>query len=412
VTEATTTLTRAALYGVKNWLVVFAIGVLLGGLRELGTLNGEAHEAGITIIELLAIDHPAAHYAKISLSLNAAFILVVFWLLLTKNPKFRPIASGLLLASWPLGALVGTAFPYQGLGSALTASLLPWLLSCAVRVTYLNRSRRVRVTFEQMTIDGESGSTEKSATLADINGATVLPDRRPTSNSGLAPQPSTGNAASSSVNDTKSTAFDDELWAKSLTEFESDTRNRGLWARCFAEASGNEAIAKARYLSERTSQFQIAEEKAILQQKLKEAAQLEKRKLEQSVDPNQIDLLHCIQFIRLNGTKTPVGVFKNLLRLLGGKFEWNRTSGLNMGWQVSLKEHSLILRNDIELSKWVLETALPMAESDFQGLPDTSPVGNCPSCDATIPLSSIRCLGCPAVFGVGSAWNPIPRGEA
>jgi hypothetical protein len=26
------------LYGVKNWLAVFAFGVLLGGLRELGSL--------------------------------------------------------------------------------------------------------------------------------------------------------------------------------------------------------------------------------------------------------------------------------------------------------------------------------------------------------------------------------------
>ena len=33
------------LYGVKNWLAVFALGVLLGGLLGLGSLNSEAHKA-------------------------------------------------------------------------------------------------------------------------------------------------------------------------------------------------------------------------------------------------------------------------------------------------------------------------------------------------------------------------------
>ena len=77
------------LYGVKNWLAVFAFGVLLGGLRELGSLNGEAHKAGLTITELLAIDHPAISFAKISLWLNAGIVAVIYWALLTKNPRFR-----------------------------------------------------------------------------------------------------------------------------------------------------------------------------------------------------------------------------------------------------------------------------------------------------------------------------------
>ena len=141
------------LYGVKSWLIVFAVGLLLGVLRELGSLNIEAHNAGLTITQLLAIDHPAIHFAKISLWLNAGFVVVIYWALLSKSPHFRLIASSLLILSWPISALTGLVSPFVGIGTALGMSLIPWMVSCAVWVTYLNRSHRVRVTFEQMIWD-------------------------------------------------------------------------------------------------------------------------------------------------------------------------------------------------------------------------------------------------------------------
>lgn len=40
-------------------------------------------------------------------------------------------------------------------------------------------------------------------------------------------------------------------------EFATELRDKGLWARCFAEADGNESIAKARYLKQWVAQLEI-----------------------------------------------------------------------------------------------------------------------------------------------------------
>ena len=40
---------------------------------------------------------------------------------------------------------------------------------------------------------------------------------------------------------------------------------------------------------------------------------------------------------------------------------------------------------------------------------DRLPKGVCPSCDETIPLVSLKCKHCGAMFGGGSAWSPRPK---
>lgn len=49
-------------------------------------------------------------------------------------------------------------------------------------------------------------------------------------------------------------AASDGVWAAALEEVESQQRQPGLWARCFAEAGGDEGKAKAAYIRERVSQ--------------------------------------------------------------------------------------------------------------------------------------------------------------
>ena len=44
-------------------------------------------------------------------------------------------------------------------------------------------------------------------------------------------------------------------WAQALAEFDGPARRHGLWAKCFAEAGGVEAVAKAAYLNERAKQI-------------------------------------------------------------------------------------------------------------------------------------------------------------
>jgi len=249
------------LYGVKNWLAVFAFGVLLGGLRELGSLNGEAHRAGLTITELLAIDHPAISFAKLSLWLNGGIVSIIYWALITKNPKFRLIASSLLLASWPIGALLGVTYRFDGLGEGLALSLFPWAISCAVWVTYLNRSRRVRVTFDNEVLIESSERLIAPVPDSLAKGAQTAPpakDAALTSPQEFSPMPIAGPQSNQRSTATAATSTDDPeeaMWAAALHEVEGSGRKQGLWARAYASSNGNEAAAKAAYLKDRVQQL-------------------------------------------------------------------------------------------------------------------------------------------------------------
>lgn len=47
-----------------------------------------------------------------------------------------------------------------------------------------------------------------------------------------------------------------DVWADALAEVENvETRNAGLWAKCFAESDGDEARAKAAYIKNRVEQL-------------------------------------------------------------------------------------------------------------------------------------------------------------
>lgn len=74
----------------------------------------------------------------------------------------------------------------------------------------------------------------------------------------LKPLPSTSLGTPAKRNLTESTATPtDAMYAQAMTELEtqSSTVDRGLWARCFAEADGVESTAKAAYLRKRAIQL-------------------------------------------------------------------------------------------------------------------------------------------------------------
>src|SRR5882672_7397006 len=50
-------------------------------------------------------------------------------------------------------------------------------------------------------------------------------------------------------------APEDRHWAQALAELEGSDRQAGLWARSFAEAQGNESLARATYLTARSRQL-------------------------------------------------------------------------------------------------------------------------------------------------------------
>jgi hypothetical protein len=246
------------LYGVKNWLVVFAFGVLLGLFSELGSLKGEAHKAGMSLSELLSIDLPEITLSKVALAFDTVAVLVIYWLLLTKHPKFRVVASWLLVGSYPVVVIIGLLNPFAGLGEVIVTSFFPWAITCAVWVTYLNRSRRVRVTFEHMVRTDESDTPLIVATN-NFSRTEKTPFATVDVKDGIAPATSSANSPLSiaSAQSNIGTAANDEAhWAQALSEFESQSRRPGLWAKSFSDASGNESLAKAAYLASRVVEIQ------------------------------------------------------------------------------------------------------------------------------------------------------------
>lgn len=65
--------------------------------------------------------------------------------------------------------------------------------------------------------------------------------------------------STSTINDTD--------YLRAEEEFESELRDKGLWARCFAEADGNQVIARARYIKTRAiriSQNSLVDKKEVV----------------------------------------------------------------------------------------------------------------------------------------------------
>ena len=235
------------LYGVKNWLAVFAFGVLFGLIGELGEVNAEAHRVGLSMSALLSLDYPVVAFLRIALLVDIVVVGAIYWLLLTKHRKFRQMSSVLLIASWPIVATIGALIPSSEASRGLALSLIPWALYCGVWVTYLNRSKRVRVTFEHA-VSSEEHRVSHESRIAPT------PDESPPMATARSPIVERSEDHSTAMQP-KVIVNEEELWATALSEFEGDHRRKGLWAKCFSVANGNESQAKATYLRERTNEL-------------------------------------------------------------------------------------------------------------------------------------------------------------
>ena len=262
------------LYGVKNWLAVFAFAVLLVPLREFGSLNAEAQSMGMTIGELLDVNVALKTWVSLVLATEVAFTASIFWLLYSKSPHFRVAASTLLIALFPVFALFALLTDAPGAAQFVVLGLIPWAISCLLWVTYLQRSRRVRVTFEHCVLAENA--------VSPVVAPAQVPTQAPEPDAALVPKaPSTPTALGTQQIDSRSTliavadvspaaservasagvAEDDErLWAQALVEFNGEGRKQGLWAKAFAQSSGNESAAQAQYLSDRV--MQLSDERA------------------------------------------------------------------------------------------------------------------------------------------------------
>lgn len=269
------------LYGTSGWLIVFSIGLLIGIASEFAL----AHTVGISFGELLSDNNPAiSYYLKFAIEVLA--IVAIYWALFTKAPFFRKFTSGVLVGLFPLVSLVGYDLSIPDFGIALVKGAASWAISCAVWVTYLQKSKRVRVTFEHciqsddpefkshITTRENSRPQTVSTTSEKVHDTVKIPPSR-----SLIPSPNFAdskfeNGLSPMNDDTKN---EEEFWATAMAELEVGPRRQGLWAKAFAESNGDETKSKVAYLKARVQQLMAAENAAKVEQEadLKKASSTE-----------------------------------------------------------------------------------------------------------------------------------------
>lgn len=141
---------RHRLYGVRGWLAVFALRPVFGLLLYVGGLNGPLVSSGLDLGTVLMMKRPEADFLRMLITIQTLWVGVLFALLWVKPHTFRPLATGMLLAEWPVVVLIALWHPFPTLGIGLIQTFGPWVVSCAIWGPYLHRSRHVRVTFEHL----------------------------------------------------------------------------------------------------------------------------------------------------------------------------------------------------------------------------------------------------------------------
>jgi hypothetical protein len=143
------------LYGIKSWLALFCFFMLSGEFIGTALLITEIHKSGITVAELLTLNANHEIIARNALLTSIGTLFVFCFVLFTKHPKFRLVSSLLVLLPFPIICLSGFLYPVEGAGGILGLELPKWIASCCIWISYLNLSKRVRVTFENHILQSE-----------------------------------------------------------------------------------------------------------------------------------------------------------------------------------------------------------------------------------------------------------------
>lgn len=257
----------------RGWLVFFAFSTLIGFAKDLVPVNVEAIKAGIPLGTLLAVDKPEVSFVKWVLWTHGLIVVAIYGLLFSKHPSFRPVSIYLLLGFWPAVALAGFLNPFPALGELLVFSVIPWAVSCTIWVAYLQKSKRVRVTFEHRVI-ADRGNVASTSQLSSSPGPAITrePERERQFNDAstethMQATPSGASKAMSSSQPTANPiapvsipvepsqntieAHEDRLYEQIAQEMETNTVDKGLWTKAYAQAGGDDRHTRVLYIKMR-----------------------------------------------------------------------------------------------------------------------------------------------------------------
>ena len=264
--------TETELAGTKAWLAffIFSLGIISPGLN-LGNLSGSIYQTELKypfVIDLLEW-----HYLKYS-QLSLIGIYASFQIYVALQLKFVWKPSSVQLAKLALGAapvvilINGTVLPKFFLSdfdaSESANQFLLTLISVFIWIAYLSFSPRVKATYFPLSSTASTASnislTKMDMTMPLVpsqSSAADFPHSSATDTSSKKQAWGESEAVNAKKqNETLSlsattslpTMPPDNFWEAALEEFDSLNRKKGVWARTYAQAQGDEAKAKADYL--------------------------------------------------------------------------------------------------------------------------------------------------------------------
>lgn len=251
--------------------------------------------------------------------------------------------------------------------------------------------------------------------------------------------------------DTSSTAGhdnagnDEEFFALALRELESNRAVEGLWAKCFAEADGNDNKAKARYLRSRAAQFKsehevraqreaarVIEEAACAAAaaKVKLATEAGRRKLVQDGQVAHATLDECCALLAEAGycvERTEEAYLVTFPKdaspekALKGLAELRLFVDQNIAFSQAPQEECIAAFKKLGCavvlkSNGLFSVTLPSGANRMLGstnelrtlLMKATTKGLCPNCNAEIALNSQCCQKCNALFVDSATWKIKP----
>jgi hypothetical protein len=251
-----TSLPDDKIFGIHGWLRFFVISLgILGPALSLGRAAGNFRDEELAYSVLAAIPAWGTYKTAVWLTLgvfSAFSIYAALQLRFVWKPASVTLAK-IAVASWPVsGLLIGVVLPLMAFrGQAVTTDLkfvgsfLALIISTVVWFVYLSRSKRVHATY--------MGAMTATVPINAEVPESAAPE--PTLAMDAAPQQT--DAGSVAVTPTAHT--EEELYEIIGVELDTGNTHKATWLKAYAEADGDEKVAKSRYIKYRIDQLKQAQ---------------------------------------------------------------------------------------------------------------------------------------------------------
>lgn len=240
-------------FGIHGWLRFFVISLgILGPALSLGRAAGNFRGDEMVYAALASVPAWATYKTVVWLTL-ALFSAFSIYAALKLRFVWKPASvmlAKIAVVSWPVCSLaVGVVIPMAILGDEelsldpkFVGSFLALIISTVVWLAYLSKSKRIRATYS-----GELIGTQP-VERSDPSRATAH-EQAPPGNS------TTSQTIAGPSESTLTMETEDQLYERVGQELDAGTTHKATWLKAFAEADGNDNVAKARYIKYRMEQL-------------------------------------------------------------------------------------------------------------------------------------------------------------